>query len=300
MTNLAASATPQPPAAASTTPQSAAPSASAQQPAATTGEPAAPNSTAGAPVAGAPASSVSEAAPAGGIVSRLLHALGLSHENLASRLTGNVDLPPGSPLAAQPLHVGADDAAISLKHALLQLASIDDVPAAIKDSAQQIVQQLNGQQLLLSADRAAVFSQVTMFIPFADNQGNRTASVHIQARKGKRGEIDADNCRLLFDLDMQALGNTMVDVQVVDRIVSFQVMNDHPLTAAVLESEREEIGAALNRIGYKFISMKITPYPDRTADQTPKTDPSASSAHPGLDPRSLYKARPYKGVDVRV
>jgi hypothetical protein len=140
-----------------------------------------------------------------------------------------------------------------------------------------------------------------MFIPFTDSQGNRTASVHIQARKGKRGEIDADNCRLLFDLDMQALGNTMVDVQVVDRIVSFQVMNDHPLTAAVLESEREEIGAALNRIGYKFISMKITPYPERAAGQPTKTEPAASlSAHPGLDPRSLYKARPYKGVDVRV
>ncbi|MCC2684396.1 MAG: hypothetical protein K0R75_1295, partial [Paenibacillaceae bacterium] len=151
MPNLAASATPQPAAAASTTPQMAAPSASVQQPVATADETLASNSTAGTPVAGASDNSLSEATPAGGIVSRLLHALGLSHENLASRLPAAVDLPTGGSIAAQPLAAGSDDAAISLKHALLQLASADDVPAAIKDSAQQIVQQLNGQQLLLTA-----------------------------------------------------------------------------------------------------------------------------------------------------
>jgi hypothetical protein len=274
----------------------ATPSASAQPPAAPAGETAtlaSPNG--GAVAAGDPAPA------AGNIVSRLLHALGLSHENLASRLPTPADLPSSGTALAQLPNAIADDAALSLKHVLLQLASTNDIPAAIKDSAQQIVQQLNGQQLLLSADRTAVFSQVTMFIPFADSRGNHTASVHIQARKGKRGEIDADNCRLLFDLDMQAIGNTMVDVQIIDRIVSFQVMNDHPLTAAVLESEREEIAAALKRIGYKFISMKISPYPDRAATQPNETEPAAAfPTHPGLDPRSFYKPRPYKGVDVRV
>jgi hypothetical protein len=289
-------ATVSPPPTAAGSPPSAVPNTSAQPPATPAGEAAAPAATnSGAFAAGDPAPA------AGNIVSRLLHALGFSHENFASRLPASNDMPSGVFNLAQPLNATSDDAALSLKHALLQLASANDIPASIKDSAQQIVQQLNGQQLLLSADRAAVFSQVTMFIPFADSKGNHTASVHIQARKGKRGEIDADNCRLLFDLDMQAIGNTMVDVQIVDRIVSFQVMNDHPLTAAVLESEREEIGDALKRIGYKFISMKISPYPDRAAAQPNETGPAAAfSTQPGFDPRSFYKARPYKGVDVRV
>jgi hypothetical protein len=293
-------------AAASSTAQSASVSTSLPNHTSNTSAPSSANP-AGDSAAVAAASGTGQAAPeapaAGNIVSRLLHALGFSHENLASRLPASADLPQGVTAIAQPLAATADDAALSLKHALLNLASADDIPAAIKDSAQQIVQQLNGQQLLLSADRASVFSQITMFIPFTDSQGNRTASVHIQTRKGKRGEIDADNCRLLFDLNMQAIGNTMVDVQIVDRIVSFQVMNDHPLTAAVLDSEREEIGSALKRIGYKFISMKISPYPESATVQPNLSEPAASSSPlpgAGMDPRSLYRPRPYKGVDVRV
>jgi hypothetical protein len=192
---------------------------------------------------------------------------------------------------------GKADVQQTLKSVLLGLAGSDDVPAPIKDTAQQIVQQITGQQLLLTPDRVALFSHITMFVPFTDGKGNQTASVHIQSRKGPRGELDADNCRLWFDLRMRALGNTLADVQVIDRIVSLQIHNDHPLIGEMLESHREEISAALHQIGYKFISLKSSAYPQRNTSEEPSRPLETAKAS---DPRLLYKTRPYRGVDVRV
>ena len=75
----------------------------------------------------------------------------------------------------------------TLKGILLQLLQSDELPPTIKESIQQLTAQLTGQQLLLTSDRNSMFTHVTMFIPFRNEQGEETASVHIQSRKGKRG-----------------------------------------------------------------------------------------------------------------
>ncbi|MBW7462294.1 hypothetical protein K0U00_50405, partial [Paenibacillus sepulcri] len=109
------------------------------------------------------------------------------------------------------------------------------VPQALKDTAQQLVQHITGQQLLLTPERtASLFSHVTLFIPMQGQDGSQTASVHIQTRRGRKGELDAENCRLLFDLRMNTLGETVVDVQVVNKIVSLNLWNDHPAIAELL------------------------------------------------------------------
>ncbi|UUZ85911.1 hypothetical protein LJK88_22115 [Paenibacillus sp. P26] len=163
---------------------------------------------------------------------------------------------PGSSLPTAE-HKSAE----SLKSVLLQLSQADDLPSGMKEAAQQAVQQITGQQLLLNPGRDAVFSQITMFVPPLNGNGEQTASIHIQSRKGKNGRLDASNCHLVFDLQMKSLGNTLLDVQVVNRIVSLHVRNDLPFTAELLESRKDEITEALASIGYQFLSMKCSPYP---------------------------------------
>jgi len=172
---------------------------------------------------------------------------------------------------------------------------MEDTPPDLKESAQQVLQQITGQQLLLSPDRTSMFSHITMMIPMNNEQGQQTAAVHIQSRKGSRGEIDATNCRLVFDLHMKSIGDTLVDVQVYNKIVSLHVHNDHDFVANLLETSREDITSSLQNVGYQFLSLKCSPFPKESSELTSIIKEATRSPN-----ASSYASKPYKGVDLRV
>ncbi|WNS44768.1 hypothetical protein [Paenibacillus sp. MMS20-IR301] len=224
-------------------------------------------------------------------VGRVLKLLGAEHEQQAVRGGGagaaggrEAALPAA---ALQGASGGADEAAGTLKGVLLQMLGASEVPPAVKDAAGQLVQQLTGQQLLLNTDRTAPFAQVTMFLPLRGPDGQETASVHIQSRRGRKGELDAANCRLWFDLDMKQLGQTMVDVQVASKIVSLKLHNNEPWVLELLEGRREEIKTAVEGIGYQLSSLRTEPLPEPGA--------AAVSAK-----QADYVPDAYKGVDYRI
>ncbi|MEW9697741.1 hypothetical protein [Paenibacillus sp. SI8] len=244
-------------------------------------------------------------------ISKMLKAVGVEHESHLAKLDERVAaaLRPrnddvGEFLQPSTASGDAQDDAVkpvadSLKSLLMQLSASDDVPAPLKEAAQQTIQQITGQQLMLTGDKNSMFAHVTLFIPFMDGTGQQSASVHIQSRKGNRGEVDANNCRLLFDLQMKAMGNTLLDVHVVNKIVSLNIHNDHPAVVALMENSKEEITAAMQKAGYQFFSLKCSSYPTlpkAAAGDGGKQDQSDSTR---LDLRSLYEPKTYKGVDFR-
>ncbi|WP_340032463.1 DNA ligase [Paenibacillus sp. FSL K6-1122] len=243
--------------------------------------------------ADAPPAGGSAAAPAGAAavhapvthegdpwVGRVLKLLGAEHEQQAVH---GAAVQPRVGDAASPAN------ADTLKGLLLQLASSEGAPAALKDAAGQAVQYLTGQQLLLTTDRSATFAQMHWFIPITGPDGEETASVQIQSRRGQRGELDASNCRLWFDLDMKSLGPTLVDVHVVNNIVSLRVLNDREGMGPLLESGREVIHQALDKLGYQLLTFKAEPWP---AGQEPGAERKTRA--------SDYSPERYKGVDLKV
>lgn len=190
--------------------------------------------------------------------------------------------------------VGGDEAANvrdTLKGLLLQAAAADQLPEPLREAARQIVQQLTGQQLLLTTDRTTPFAQVTMFLPFTGPNGEETASVQIEARRGRKGELDAANCRLWFDLQMKALGQLMVDVQVADRKVILRILTEDEAVGAYLETKNEDIEQALNGAGYQLLSLKTEPL---------ITSMEAEGSTLELGRSMTYAPTPYKGVDYRI
>nr|WP_280521162.1 hypothetical protein [Paenibacillus mangrovi] len=179
----------------------------------------------------------------------------------------------------------------TLKGILLQLVNHEEAPQALKEAAQQLISHLTGQQLLLNTDRTAPFAQVTLFLPLNGPDGQETASIQIQSRRGPKGELDASNCRLWFDLHMKHLGQTLVDVQVVDRIVSLKVHNDSDWAGELMTSHREEISGAMESLGYQLLSMKAEPMPVRAED--PKQPHTGATVND-------YVPQSYKGVDFKV
>ncbi|ETT37076.1 DNA ligase [Paenibacillus sp. FSL H7-0942] len=243
--------------------------------------------------ADAPPAGGSAAAPAGAAavhapvtherdpwVGRVLKLLGAEHEQQAVH---GAAVQPRVGDAASPAN------ADTLKGLLLQLASSEGAPAALKDAAGQAVQYLTGQQLLLTTDRSATFAQMHWFIPITGPDGEETASVQIQSRRGPRGELDASNCRLWFDLDMKSLGPTLVDVHVVNNIVSLRVLNDREGMGPLLESGREVIHQALDKLGYQLLTFKAEPWP---VGQEPGAERKTRA--------SDYSPERYKGVDLKV
>lgn len=179
----------------------------------------------------------------------------------------------------------------TLKGLLLQLSASNDIPPALKEAVGQLIQHMTGQQLLLNTDRTAPFAQVTMFIPLHGSDGEQTASVHIQSRRGRKGELDATNCRLWFDLDMKHLGPTVIDVHVVDRIVSLNLCNDQPWVSELFESRKSDLAAGVESIGYQLLSMKTSPFPEIS---------ESGMDHSTGNTASEYTPQTYKGVDYRI
>ncbi|MGD0030262.1 DNA ligase [Paenibacillus illinoisensis] len=213
-------------------------------------------------------------------VGRVLKLLGAEHEQQAVH---------GAAAQARVGEAASPGTADSLKGLLLQLASSDSAPAALKEAAGQAVQYLTGQQLLLTTDRGSTFAQMHWFIPITGPNGEETASVQIQSRRGQRGELDASNCRLWFDLDMKSLGPTLVDVHVVNNIVSLRVLNDREGMGPLLDSGREVIQEALDKLGYQLLTFKTEPWP---VGQEPGAERKINA--------SDYSPDRYKGVDMRV
>lgn len=228
-------------------------------------------------------------------VGRVLKLLGAEHEQQAVRgvavAAAETARAALGTAALGSVGVGGEQATDTLKGVLLQIMSSSEVPPAVKEAASGLVQQLTGQQLLLNTDRTAPFAQVTLFLPLQGPDGQETASVHIQSRRGRKGELDAANCRLWFDLDMKQLGQTLVDVQVVDRIVSLKLHNDHPWVLELLEQRRDDIKTAVESIGYQLSGLRTEPLPEL------KLSTELANPHSKLVD---YVPDAYKGVDYRI
>ncbi|WP_039070090.1 hypothetical protein [Brevibacillus borstelensis] len=180
----------------------------------------------------------------------------------------------------------------SVKSLLLQLASSSQngMPAGLRDAADTLLQQVTGQQLMLAQPSNQPFAQVVMQIPIRTNDGEDTAYVQIESKKKGGGELDPENCRLFFHLDLNAMGTTMLDVGIVNRIVNIQVFNNNDWVEPLVQNMREGLADQLQGIGYQISSMRVQSIPDADAKRTA----------PRLGGNSGYMLADYKGVDFRV
>ncbi|GFR37751.1 hypothetical protein PRECH8_10470 [Insulibacter thermoxylanivorax] len=259
----------------------------------------------------------------GSLLRQLLQTLGLDYEyGLMERLilqqpdrAANIMNPPtadsiiSAPAAEQAAAAqeaaGAapPPAAETIKSLLLQASTIEQLPAALRETIQQAAQAITGQQLLLSGDRHSPITYVTMFVPVMNEQGEHLASVHIQTRRGKRGELDSANCHLFFDLELEALGEMMIDMQVTERIVSLRIYNDHPLSQMLMQEGKEQIQQALEELGYHLSTLQAYPLPGYDAPPAGKTCGGEASAVKQQDIQGLRRyaaGAAYRGVDLRI
>lgn len=173
----------------------------------------------------------------------------------------------------------------TLKPLLLKLLQ-EQQPAAIKELAEQIVSRITAQQII--SHENGPLQNVLFNLPF--QLGNYQTDVTLQwsGRKTKEGAIDPNYCRILFYLDLEKLNETVIDMQVQNRVIKIVVHNEQSeLIESVASSYIHVLRANLEQMNYKLSGVIFENNNDKPVTENQK--------------QLVYKvSSSYSGVDIRI
>ncbi|MBT2681336.1 hypothetical protein J7E38_20435 [Bacillus sp. ISL-35] len=201
-----------------------------------------------------------------------LSALGLSYEHHLSEVMKEGE-------------VGKAQVPDTLKSLTLRLLN-ENPPQAVKDAAEPLLNKLTGFQLL--SQEAGPIQQLVVQVPFI--LGGKTSELSMQwsGKRTEDGKIDADFCRVLFYLKLQHLDDTIIDMQVQNRVMSIQIFNDQPDLKKMAEQMTPLLKKKLAELDYQLSAVHFHV-------------PGRSKA--GRNQRSLselYGQKEYYGVDIKI
>lgn len=112
---------------------------------------------------------------------------------------------------------------MTLKPLLLTLLQ-EQQPVAVKELAEQIVNRITANQLI--SQENGPLQNLLLTLPM--NIGNYETDLTLQCsgRKQKDGSIDPNYCRIVFYLDLEQLKETVIDMQVQNRVIKISVLNE--------------------------------------------------------------------------
>ena len=112
-------------------------------------------------------------------------------------------------------------------------------------------------------------------------------TIQWSGRKKENGQIDPSFCRVLFYLELENLHDTIVDMQVQNRILKITVMNENEYIKQLAEPFIKELKENLKGMNYTLSTVEFTHPVDRRMEENKKSTSCFSSNH-------------YSGVDVRI
>jgi len=189
---------------------------------------------------------------------------------------------------------------LSLKEAMLSLLNQLGQDDPMAQLAGQVSDQITGQQLLLRSDSSNV-NQLTFVIPVVNQGKQDQVSIHVETRSSRRGAWDSDNCRIWFDLSMKNIGLTLVDVQIVQKMVQIHVHNDYSGLQDWMDDKRTDLEGSIRELDYRLVSFKQLPYPDgsQPLDKDPTNRDLTETIKPAAPNTQAYRNLPYQGVDFK-
>jgi hypothetical protein len=173
----------------------------------------------------------------------------------------------------------------NVKSLLLNLLN-EEIPTKLKDQAEALLNRLTGIQLMSS--EANPVQQIVMQLPFSLMNKQTDLTIQWNGRKDPNGKIDPSYCRVLFYLELEHLNETIIDMQIQNRIMKITVINDHEnikiLSAPYLASLKEN----LQKLDYQLSNVSFQSQADRAITKTNKVTISSP----------LNQS--YSGVDIKI
>ena len=158
---------------------------------------------------------------------------------------------------AQLANKGADiqQLAQSLKPQLMALIQDAQTPSALRDSTEVLLARMNGMSLLSGENGHQ--HQLVMQVPLEFFGKKMDATLQWNGRMKDDGKIDSDYARVLFYLTMESMQETVIDMQVQNRIVTLTVFNDDAKIAALATPLKEALRIGLAQKEYQLSGVFI-------------------------------------------
>ncbi|KYG35079.1 hypothetical protein [Alkalihalobacillus trypoxylicola] len=175
----------------------------------------------------------------------------------------------------------------SLKGNLLQLNGYQH-SLSIKQTVEQILSHLTGWQLQLTANSTQEpVSSMLFTLPMMMGDQSWDLSFQWQGTKKEDDQIQLENCRILFFLQLQNLKDTMIDVQIKEKNLHVVMYNENEKPEPLLKLLTPLLKDKLTRAGFELqtvIWKRSQPISEENKE----------------NPRSLGWNSSYQGVDILI
>ena len=152
----------------------------------------------------------------------------------------------------------------------------------LKADAQQLLNKITGIQL--AGNENGPIGQQVVQIPLFFPEKTVDLTVQWNGRMKNNGELDPDYCRVVFYLELAALGETFVDMQVQNRIITISIMNENDKIKPMAQPLIPYLKEQLNMINYTLSNVQFRGF----------SQPSKKQHSP------IYTKNTYSGVDLRI
>ncbi|MCR6524082.1 hypothetical protein [Lysinibacillus capsici] len=165
-------------------------------------------------------------------------------------------------------------------HTLLQETNI---PPQMKEAAEMLMTRMNGMQL--SSGENGHQHQLIMQVPLEFFGKKMDATLQWNGRMKDNGKIDANYARVLFYLQMASMQETVIDMQVQNRVVTVTVFNENSEIQSLAEPLKAALKIGLAEKNYQLSGVFIKQF---NKGQTEKVGPV------------VEQREEQSGVDIRV
>lgn len=189
-------------------------------------------------------------------------------------------------LVAKGFEESSIDIEQALKPLLLQYLQ-EHPPLEGKETAEHLLNRITAQQLL--SNDHGIIQQFVAQIPIHFSNSTSDFTIQWNGRRKSDGKIDPNYCRILFYLELGNIGDTLVDMQIQNRIMSISIVNDRQDLRARAESLIKPLKDQLMLLDYHLSSITFK-------------QPTVSNMNP-LEKKTVIqpvKESYYSGVDVRI
>lgn len=171
--------------------------------------------------------------------------------------------------------------ASQLKPQLIDLLHNQVISAPLKEQAEQLLNRMNGLQILSNENGPQ--HQLLMQVPLEFLGKKMDATLEWNGRMKEDGKIDSDYARIMFYLHLDSLEETVVDMQVQNRVVTISLYNNDTSLKPIANVFYDTLKEGLLSVGYQLSGVFV-----KTFEENKLTSPK----------KLLGKES--QGVDIRI
>ncbi|MET1014420.1 MAG: hypothetical protein ABWX61_07915, partial [Paenisporosarcina sp.] len=146
----------------------------------------------------------------------------------------------------------------ALKPQLLALLQDPSISLPMKEVADTIIARMNGLQILSGENGPQ--HQLLMQVPL-DFFGKRMdATLQWNGRMKEDGKIDSNYARVMFYLDLNTLKETVIDMQVQNRVVTVTIFNENEALQNLAAPFKEALKRGLQALDYQLSGVFMKPF----------------------------------------